>query len=112
MKSDIEIINEAGRILQDRTKRCRKAFALDAHGYVVEPADSSACQFCLIGAIDVASGSQPFPLVYDNSDGRSEHTAAYISGNKTIQVGGLSAYWDCALDEEQDACAQRMVDYK
>jgi hypothetical protein len=105
MKSLVEIVNEAGRILLDPSRRARRSYAQDSNGTYVDATDPGACKFCFVGALRKAAGKR----LWDYQPLYARDLISVFTGE---HKPGAVDWWDRATEEEQTACAQRMIEYK
>lgn len=104
MDNTVELINAAGRLLQDRSKRCKGWFAKDSEGWPVNVCDPRACCFCLAGAIRLTA-----------KDSAQVYNRMYMYARALLgleYVSDISRTWDNACPVEQDKIVETLINYK
>ena len=100
-----QVINAAGRLLQNPENRTRGAYARNSEGLRVDVFNDSACRFCLAGAIEKAAGPA---ADYLTSVSSARSRAASLLFNGSLHLGVL---WDESSDEDQEVIVQKMINY-
>lgn len=100
-------VNMVGELLKDRSRRCRKNYALTADqdecvsaaDMSIAGDDPSAVRWCLVGAIQKV-------------EAETARSAVRYGVGLAIGTNNLINKWDDASDEEQDAIVEKLLSYK
>jgi len=126
--TNAQIIRKAGRLLLDRKRRTRGAYARKGNNRHCDTTDNKACRFCLTGAIGRVvntddPGSFLRPSIWDQDEQQRRGIRPTIMDllrdkagvsvvNDTGSVKSLESIWDEASTTVQDRIAKAMAYYK
>lgn len=98
------VINAAGLLLSDKSKRTRDQYARNAAGEKTDVMDPAACQFCLVGALEKVNGDKEQHM----GDIRMV-LGPYLTGQQDYYM--TAPIWDLSTDAEQDEIVAKLLAY-